>query len=82
MCGSAKVPGKYFPFQKEKSNGSGEGSDRFYATVLAPQRPLSIEFAVFDSLENCESAGQEIISKIYMPVKFFDGRYVCVKKND
>ena len=45
--GSRNRLGKYFPFQKEKSNGSGESSDRFYATVLAPQRPLSIEFPVF-----------------------------------
>ena len=23
---------------------------------------------------------QEILSGIYMPIKYFDGRYVCVKK--
>ena len=34
----------------------------------------------FDSLESCESAGQRILSEIYMPIKYFDGRYVCVKK--
>ena len=59
--GSAKIPenfprdrlGKYSPLQKvwvpvesEKSQG-GEGSDRFYATVLVPQRLFSIRFAVF-----------------------------------
>ncbi len=34
----------------------------------------------FNSLEACENAGQRLLSEIYMPIKFFDGRYTCVKK--
>ena len=40
----------------------------------------SMEFVVFENLEKCEAAGQTILSSIYMPVKFFDGKYVCVEK--
>ena len=36
----------WIPIESEKSQG-GEGSDRFHATVLVPQRPFSIRFAVF-----------------------------------
>ena len=36
--------------------------------------------AIFNSLETCESAGQKLTSGIYMPIKYFDGSYACVKK--
>ena len=39
--------GKVFPIPEGKIQWKWEGSDLFYGTALAPQRPLSIAFPVF-----------------------------------
>ncbi len=40
----------------------------------------SLHASPFSSLTRCEAAGEKIFEQIYKPIKFFDGRWVCVKK--
>ena len=34
----------------------------------------------FSSLTRCEAAGEKIFNEIYKPIKYFDGRWICVEK--
>ena len=40
----------------------------------------SLHASPFSSLTRCEAAGEKIFEQIYKPIKFFDGRWVCVEK--
>ena len=55
-------------------------SDGISKQRVATKSSPSMEFVLFENLEKCEAAGQSILSSVFMPVKFFDGKYVCVEK--
>ena len=58
----------------------------YYGTYESKERTNRIEdsptlhASPFSSLTRCEAAGEKIFNEIYKPVKFFDGRWVCVEK--
>lgn len=64
----------YLAFSSYKQSNSG--SNQRIANYTSP----SVKFVLFENLEKCEAAGQVIMSNLYMPVKFFDGKYICVEK--
>ena len=68
---------------------NGVSADTFYlyfGTYQSKERTNKIEASPslhalpFSSLEKCESAGEEIFKQIYKPVKFLDGKWICVEK--
>ena len=58
----------------------------YYGTYESKERTNKIEDSptlhahLFSSLTKCEAAGEKIFEKIFKPIKFFDGRWVCVEK--
>ena len=58
----------------------------YYATYESKERTNKIEdnptlhARPFSSLTKCEAAGKKIFANLYEPIKFFDGRWVCVEK--
>ena len=58
----------------------------YFGTYESKERTNRIEesptlhASPFSSLTRCEAAGEKIFEQIYKPIKFFDGRWVCVEK--
>jgi hypothetical protein len=58
----------------------------YFGTFESKERATRIEdsptlhASPFSSLTRCEAAGKKIFEQIYKPIKFFDGRWVCVEK--
>ena len=58
----------------------------YFGTYESKERTTRIEdsptlhASPFSSLTRCEAAGEKIFNQIYKPIKFFDGRWVCVEK--
>ena len=58
----------------------------YFGTFESKERATRIEdsptlhSSPFSSLTRCEAAGEKIFNEIYKPIKFFDGRWVCVEK--
>ncbi len=58
----------------------------YFSTYESKERTSRIEdspnlhASPFSSLNRCEAAGKKIFEEIYKPIKFFDGRWVCVEK--
>ena len=58
----------------------------YFGTYESRERTSRIEdsptlhASPFSSLTKCEEAGKKIFNEIYKPIKFFDGRWVCVEK--
>ncbi len=58
----------------------------YFGTFESKERSTRIEdsptlhASPFSSLTRCEAAGEKIFEQIYKPIKFFDGRWVCVEK--
>ena len=58
----------------------------YFGTFESKERATRIEdsptlhASPFSSLTRCEAAGEKIFEQIYKPIKFFDGRWVCVEK--
>ena len=58
----------------------------YFGTYESKERTTRIEdsptlhASPFSSLTRCEAAGEKIFNHIYKPIKFFDGRWVCVEK--
>ena len=65
---------------------NAEGFYLYFGTYESKERTGKIEASPtlhaspFSSLTRCEAAGQKIFNEIYKPIKFFDGRRVCVEK--
>ena len=65
---------------------SAEGFYLYFSTYESKERTSRIEdspnlhASPFISLTRCEAAGEKIFNEIYKPIKFFDGRWVCVEK--
>ena len=68
------------------TNVSAEIFYLYYGTYESKERANRIEDSPslharpFDSQNKCEEAGKKIFEQIYKPIKFFDGRWVCVEK--
>ena len=68
------------------TNVSAEVFYLYYGTFESKERTNKIEDSPtlharpFNSLTKCEAAGKKIFEQIYKPIKFFDGRWVCVEK--
>ena len=68
------------------SNVIAEEFYLYYGTYESKERTNKIEDSptlhahLFSSLNKCEAAGKKIFEKIFKPIKFFDGRWVCVEK--
>ena len=56
--------------------GSYESKERSNKIEDSP----TLHASPFNSLARCEAAGKKIFEQIYKPIKFFDGRWVCVEK--
>ena len=56
--------------------GSYESKERSNKIEDSP----TLHAHLFSSLTKCEAAGKKIFEKIFKPIKFFDGRWVCVEK--
>ena len=65
------------------------GAENFYlyfGTYESKERASRIDdsptlhASPYSSLTRCEAAGEKIFNEIYKPIKFFDGRWVCVEK--
>tara|TARA_A100001388_G_scaffold226054_1_gene177180 strand:- start:193 stop:516 length:324 start_codon:yes stop_codon:yes gene_type:complete len=58
----------------------------YFGTYESKERATRIEdnptlhASPFSSLTRCEAAGKKIFEQIYKPIKFFDGKWVCVEK--
>ena len=58
----------------------------YFGTYESKERTSRIEdsptlhASPFNSLTRCEAAGEKIFNHIYKPIKFFDGRWICVEK--
>ena len=65
---------------------NAEGFYLYFGTFESKERATRIEdsptlhASPFSSLTRCEAAGEKIFEQIYKPIKFFDGRWVCVEK--
>ena len=65
---------------------NAEGFYLYFGTFESKERSTRIEdsptlhASPFSSLTRCEAAGEKIFEQIYKPIKFFDGRWVCVEK--
>ena len=65
---------------------NSEGFYLYFGTYESKERTTRIEdsptlqASPFTSLTRCEAAGEKIFNEIYKPIKFFDGRWVCVEK--
>ena len=65
---------------------SADGFYLYFGTYESKERISRIEdsptlhASPFSSLTRCEAAGEKIFNKIYKPIKFFDGNWVCVEK--
>ena len=65
---------------------NAEGFYLYFGTYESKERTAKIEdsptlhASPFSSLTRCEAAGEKIFNEIYKPIKFFDGRWVCVEK--
>ena len=65
---------------------SAESFYLYFGTFESKERATRIEdsptlhASPFSSLTRCEAAGKKIFEQIYKPIKFFDGRWVCVEK--
>jgi hypothetical protein len=63
-----------------------EGFYLYFGTYESKERNNKIEdsptlhASPFSSLTRCEAAGEKIFNRIYKPIKFFDGKWVCVEK--
>ena len=63
-----------------------DGFYLYFGTYESKERTSRIEdsptlhSSPFSSLTRCEAAGEKILNEIYKPIKFFDGRWVCVEK--
>ena len=68
------------------ANLSSESFYLYFGTYESKERANKIEDSPtlharsFSSLIKCEAAGKKIYDKIFKPIKFFDGRWVCVEK--
>ena len=68
------------------TNVSADGFYLYFGTYESRERTSRIEdsptlhASPFSSLTRCEAAGEKIFNEIYKPIKFFDGRWVCVEK--
>ena len=68
------------------TNVNAEGFYLYFGTYESKERTGKIEdsptlhASPFSSLTKCEAAGEKIFREIYKPIKFFDGRWVCVEK--
>jgi hypothetical protein len=68
------------------SYAGAEGFYLYFGTYESKERTSRIEdsptlhASPFSSLTRCEAAGEKIFNHIYKPIKFFDGRWVCVEK--
>ena len=68
------------------SNVNAEVFYLYYGTYESKERANKIEDSPslhalpFDSQDKCEAAGKKIFEQVYKPIKFFDGRWVCVEK--
>ena len=58
----------------------------FFSTYQSKERTNKIESSPslhsrsFSSFTSCEAAGAKIFNEIYKPIKYFDGRWICVEK--
>ncbi len=65
---------------------SAESFYLYFSTYESKDRTNKIESSPtlhaspFSSLTRCEAAGRKIFNEIYKPIKFFDGRWICVEK--
>ena len=65
---------------------SAEGFYLYFSAYESKERTNKIESSPilhsspFSSLTRCEAAGEKIFNEIYKPIKFFDGRWICVEK--
>ena len=63
-----------------------EGFYLYFSTYESKERTNKIEASptlhasVFSSMTRCEAAGEKIFNEIYKPIKYFDGRWICVEK--
>ena len=63
-----------------------EGFYLYFGTYESRERQNKIEAtptlhsSVFSSMTRCEAAGEKIYNEIYKPIKYFDGRWICVEK--
>ena len=68
------------------TNVSADSFYLYFGTYESRERTSRIEdsptlhASPFSSLTRCEAAGEKIFNEIYKPIKFFDGRWVCVEK--
>ena len=68
------------------TNLSAEVFYLYYGTYESKERTNRIEdnpslhARPFSSLTKCEAAGRKIFEQVFKPIKFFDGRWVCVEK--
>ena len=68
------------------TNVNAEDFYLYYGTYESKERTNKIEDSPtlharpFSSLTKCEAAGTKIFENLYEPIKFFDGRWVCVEK--
>ena len=56
--------------------GTYESKERTNKIESSP----SLHASSFSSLTRCEAAGEKIFNEIYKPIKYFDGRWICVEK--
>ncbi len=65
---------------------SAESFYLYFGTYKSAERPNKVYYnpslhaSSFSSLSKCEAAGKKIFNEIYKPIKFFDGRWICVEK--
>ena len=55
----------------KQPNGTGKPQ-------IAPYSSPSISSIPFETMEQCEQAGQQINEIIFKPIWYFDGRWTCV----
>ena len=46
--------------------------------VIADYSSPTVHSIPFETMEQCEAAGQQIHDSLYKPIWFFDGRWTCV----
>ena len=65
---------------------NAEGFYLYFGTYESKERKNKIEAtpslhaSSFSSMTRCEAAGEKILNEIYKPIKYFDGRWICVEK--
>ena len=58
--------------------GSYKQADRVDKPRIAAYSSPSVQTIPFDTMEECEAAGQQIHEILYKPIWYFDGRWTCV----